>query len=289
VPAKAKGVPRERVRYQRSWTVVTKPLPVQVQQVQQASKHFKGETRRLRRLQGVLSDASSEDGLSDQNVSLGNVQGVPSDASSEDGPCDQNVSLGNDHQHVQSEDGPHDQNVSLGNVKGVQPSDDGSCDQNVSRGNVQSTLQEDDLMKAKNDENNDETKVTKEKHDETKVTKAKMMSKKCEPYWWRKTESKNWSLDKKIKFCQKKLFHQLTRVADIPTVKGKKQNWKELRKTWRKCEMFLKSRYQKILAKQNARVSSRKSCPSLPQCPCCQNSSVQCSTKTTEKKSSNLN
>jgi hypothetical protein len=179
------------------------------------------------------------------------------------------------------------ENVSLGNVKGV-PSDDGSCDQNVSLRNVQSTLQEDDLMKAKNDENNDETKVTKEKDDETKVTKAKMMSKKHEPYWWRKTENKNWSLDEKIKFCQKKLFHQLTRVADIPTVKGKKQNWKELRKTWRKCEMFLQSRYQKILDKQNARVSSRKSCPRLPQCPCCQNSSVLCRTKTTEKKSSNL-
>ena len=89
VPAKAKCVPRERVRYQRSWTVVTKPFPVQVQQVQQASKHFKGETRRLRRLQGVPSDAPSEDGLLDQNVSLGNVQGVPSDASSEVGLHDQ--------------------------------------------------------------------------------------------------------------------------------------------------------------------------------------------------------
>ena len=100
MPAKAKGVPRERVRYQRSWTVVTKPLPVQVQQVQQASKHFKGETRRLRRLQGVPSDEASEDGPCDQYVSLGNVQGVPSDALSEDGPRDQNVSLGNVHQHV---------------------------------------------------------------------------------------------------------------------------------------------------------------------------------------------
>ena len=52
-----------------------------------------------------------------------------------------------------------------------------------------------------------------------------------------------------VDVSQIKNFNQLTTHLSLATVK---QNLKELRKTWRKCEMFLKSRYQKILAKQNA-------------------------------------